>query len=338
MLTHDETPTHRRDKSVMSAMLPMSDTAMIREKIGGFASKAILKASGRIEVVNEFARLVPLQLVQDYFGLDGVDIGELKRWSYWAQFDNFHNHHFHERENAMEISQRAGEAKQQLAAYATALVQRRTGELRRDPNRDDIVSRMLKSKFPPSVGFGLDRVVANAMGLLIGAVETTSHAIVHAIDELLSRPKELAAAVQSAAEGDFETLSEYVWEANRFRPISPFMFRYCEQDFTIAKGTERETEIPTGVTVFTLTQSAMFDPVEFDNPTEFRADRPKYQSFLFGFGHHRCLGEYVGREMIPEAIKALVVCKNLRRADGPAGHIDFKDGPFPESLTLTYDQ
>jgi hypothetical protein len=36
-------------------------------------------------------------------------------------------------------------------------------------------------------------------------------------------------------------------------------------------------------------------------------------------------------------IKALLLKKNLRRATGSAGQIDFKRGPFPESFSVQFD-
>lgn len=337
MLTHDATPTHARDKAVMTAMLPQADGAHVRRLVGGYASDAIAASNGRLELVNGFGRAIPLRLVQEYFGLDGIDLAELKRWSYWSQLDNFHNHPFQARPDADEISHRAAREKQDLVAYCTALVARRSEELQTDPDKDDIVSRMLRTKLPDSVGFGLDRVVLNSVGLLIGAVETTSHAVVHAIDELLRRPAALAQAADAARQDDFDKLAQLVWEGNRFKPISPYMFRLCEQEFTIAKGTDRETTILPGTVVFALTQSAMFDPLEFEAPNEFLADRPDYQSFLFGFGHHRCLGEHVARQMIPEAVRGLVLRPNLRRTSGAEGEINYQNGPFPESMYVEFD-
>ncbi|MGE0606552.1 MAG: cytochrome P450 [Pirellulales bacterium] len=337
MLTHDETPTHRRDKSVMSAMLPLTDAPRVTTLADKFAGEAIRQSKGEIEIVGGLARKVPIQMVQEYFGLDGVEETSLRRWSSWSQYDNFHNHPFQQRPNAAEISAEALKAKTELAQYAQALVKRRLMSLPTESDRDDIVARLLKSQFPASVGFGLDRVVANVMGLLIGAVETTSHAVAAAIDELLRRPDTLKTAAQYAREGKREQLARLVTEANRFQPISPYMFRFCEEDFVIAKGTNRERTIRKGATVLLLTQSAMFDAQEFAAPQEFREERPDYQSFLFGYGNHRCLGEFVGRTMIPACVNALVLKNNVRRAEGVAGEIDFKGGPFPESLTVKFD-
>lgn len=334
MLTHDETATHRRDKGVMSSVMPLTDGDKVMSLCNKIAVDAITGEGPEIEVVSKLGRAVPVRVVQTYFGLDGNVEESLLEWSYWSQFDNFHNHHFHQRENSKEVSKRAGQAKQELALYATEVVKRCAIDLSEGKERDDIVARLVRTKFPESVGFDISRVVLNTMGLLIGAVETSSHAIVHIIDELLNRPDVLRQATSAAAKDDIDLVTAIAWEAVRFQPISPIMFRFCETDFALAKGTDREIHVKAGTTVIPITQSAEFDEVEVEAPGEFRLRRPDYQSFLFGHGNHRCLGEYVGKRIISSAIMALLKRGPLRRAAGAKGEISYGDGPFPESLVI----
>ena len=47
-----------------------------------------------------------------------------------------------------------------------------------------------------------------------------------------------------------------VWEALRFVPISPYMFRQASGDYSVAKGTKHETLIRKGTNVLVLSQSA----------------------------------------------------------------------------------
>jgi cytochrome P450 len=110
------------------------------------------------------------------------------------------------------------------------------------------------------------------------------------------------------------------------------MFRQASQDYTVAKGTDRETTIKKGTNVLTLTQSAMFDPYSYDNPDEFIGKRNWYHHFNFGFATHECLGKYVGMVMIPEMVKQVLLRSDIREA----GLMDYKDGPFPEEYQLTW--
>jgi cytochrome P450 len=196
---------------------------------------------------------------------------------------------------------------------------------------------MLKCRFPASLGFDGARMVINTIGTLIGAIETTSHAIVHIVDQLLDRDAELSAAEAAAQSDDRDALSGIAFEALRFNPISPYMYRLAASQHTLAAGTAREHVVAPGQTVLALTLSAMFDDGVIPHTGEFmRTGRPWSHYFHFGYGHHRCLGEHVAKVMIPEMVGRLVSRGHIRRAPGPAGKIDYAGGPFPESFSVTF--
>ena len=135
-----------------------------------------------------------------------------------------------------------------------------------------------------------------------------------------------------AMENNVERFDGMVWEALRWVPISPFMFRQASQDYTLAKGTAHATTVKAGTNVLTLTQSAMFDEYAFENPEEFNPDRNWYHHFNFGFASHECLGKYVGMAMIPEMVKQVLLKDGLQAAS----KMDYEDGPFPETYTLKW--
>jgi len=197
---------------------------------------------------------------------------------------------------------------------------------------DDIVSRMLRSSFAKEVDFSLLRVGVNAGGLLIGAVETTSQAVVQTIQYFLAHESLLASAQRAAQLEDVEVFDKMVWEALRFVPIAPYVFRRTAQDYTLANGCAWQTTIPANSNVLLLTQSAMFDDYAYDQPDDFQPERNYYHHFNFGFASHECLGKYLGMAMIPEMVRQV-----LRRTDLRASSVmDFKDGPFPEDYRLQW--
>jgi len=102
--------------------------------------------------------------------------------------------------------------------------------------------------------------------------------------------------------------------------------------YTIAKGTDRETTIPKGTNVLTLTQSAMFDTYAYDNPDEFNSDRNWYHNFNYGFASHDCLGKYVGMTMIPEMVRQVMLRDDLQATSA----MNYKEGPFPEEYALSW--
>lgn len=333
MLAEDETTLHQRDKGIFQALLSRDDLPRIRALVGALTDEALDAADGSIDLVPQCARWVPLRLVQDYFGLTGVDLEAMARWSRAIQLDAFFNQPFDARPDADAVFQASRVAYQELGAALGALMQRRGIELAHDPSADDIVARLLKLRLPAELGFTPTAMGVNLGGLLIGTVETAAKITAHALDQLLARPDALAQARAVAASDDHEAFAGFVWEGLRFAPFIPYLFRKCVRDHVLARGTRREAVIPAGATVLALTQSAMFDPELVDAPDEFRADRPYYvHSLHLGHGHHRCLGDHIARVMVPEMIRRVLLRSDVR-ATAP---IDDEGGPFPEHFTLRY--
>ena len=127
-----------------------------------------------------------------------------------------------------------------------------------------------------------------------------------------------------------------VFEALRFHPNNPGVFRIALEDYVLGKGTAHATNIPVGATVLAATQSAMFDEVVVDAPNEFRIDRPDYAYMFFGAGLHTCFGQYINQVQIPGILKPLLQRKNLRRAVGASGKL-MMTGPYPSSLSVEFD-
>jgi cytochrome P450 len=172
----------------------------------------------------------------------------------------------------------------------------------------------------------------------VAGIETTNASVVQALQELFARPEILAKAISAAEANDDVTLSKYVWEALRFRPINPVLVRYAPNDTVLAKGTDRETIIPKGTLVMASVMSAMFDESVVPNAQTFSIDRPDSTYFHFGYGHHQCLGEMVGKIEVPLIIKNLLLQKNLRLTETTANASLRSNNPFPEDFTVEFDQ
>ncbi len=359
LMAHDDDALHTREKSLMQSLLNRDDLPDVRRMVARFGKEILDSAGGKIEAVNQFCRMVPAMLVQEYFGLTGVDRKELIEWSYWAQYNTFHNQPFDqiEPEKRREIEANHERTSKKLSIYIAELMARRVlaVELERanvlrtiwlklkqlvrvlqgkthEPLKDDIVTRLLRNNFPSAMELDLKRLGVNAGGLLIGAIETTSQAVAQTIQYFLQSPaltERARAAAQLDDPAEFDAL---VWEALRFVPIAPYLFRKSVAAYTVGMGTDYATQIPAGSYVLPVTQSAMFDPRAFDNPDEFVPHRNWYNYFHFGFGSHECLGRYVGMVMIPEMVRQVF------RRDGvkASGKIDYKNGPLPEAYALSW--
>ncbi|WP_350334722.1 cytochrome P450 [Coralliovum pocilloporae] len=360
LMAYDDDALHYREKSIMQGMLNRNDLPEVRALIEEASADILKNAGGRIEIVQSYCRMVPAILVQDYFGLDGIDREDLIEWSFWNQYDVFHNQPFdlNPREKFQHIVSEHDRVNEELQAYIGSLILRKViavkimqalkwpllpfkilrrmiyaafGKAVPEPSTD-MVKRMLGTSFDKGVEFDLKRVAINAGGLLIGSIETTSQAVAQVIEYFLDNPELHRLAHAKAQLTDTAEFDAMVWEALRFVPISPYMFRQAAEDYTVAKGTDREALIDAGTNVLVLTQSAMFDTYAYSNPEVFQADRNWYHNFNFGFASHECLGKYVGMMMIPEMVRQVFRLHDLAHDGG----IDYEDGPFPEKLNLNW--
>lgn len=355
LMSHDDDPLHSREKAIMQGLLNRDDLPEVRALVARLCNELLDGARDhRLEVAYGYCRSVPAGLVQNYFGLTGIDREKLVRWSYWAQYDTFHNQPFDLRSDAehKRIHDENEKGGSELAKYITELIAHRLlvaklsapfhwlkllwWRLLGKPKTlsDDIVARMLRSEFPGEVDFDLVRVGVNASGLLIGAVETTARAVAQVTQYLIDRPELFARAKEAARLPNTERFDGMVWEALRYVSPFPYTFRECASEATIARGTPHATVVSPGTYVLCLTQSAMFDDHAFDNPDDFLPTRNWYHYFHFGFGSHECLGKYIGMVMIPEMVRQLF----LRPGLAASAPIDYKGGPFAEHYELSWSK
>ena len=330
MLGRDNTTINERDKGIMLSMMRREDLPFIRETVGRLTQEKLdeFRGGDEIDVVKDLSRWVPIRLTGEYFGFPGPDVETMARWSRAVQMDIFYN--VDHDDNIRGENVRAG---REMKAYLAGLLAERRQALKHNPGLNDVLSRLLRSRFPEEIGFDDERICANIMGTLIGGVETTSMSVTQILDQLFRRPAALKGAVAAAKSDDDEQLYKYCWEALRFLAQTPFIPRQCVSDYRLASGTLRSRKIKNGKTVLICTASAMKDGREIPAPGQFRIDRPDYHYLHLGYGRHKCLGAHISRVQIPEIVKHLLRLPNVR----PAGDLTFSDGPFPETYRILFE-
>ena len=100
------------------------------------------------------SRMVPVRLSGEYFGFPGPDVETMMRWSRATQNDMFHNY-----TDDPAIRRDNIQAGTEMKAYVTRLVAQRRAELDRGQGGDDVLARLLKSRFPAEVEFDDERVI-----------------------------------------------------------------------------------------------------------------------------------------------------------------------------------
>jgi cytochrome P450 len=322
-------PEYERDQSHMRTVIRRQDLAeRVLPLVASTAESLVSASTGRIDVAQQLARIVPIRLIAEYFGCPPTSEEDLASWStvtFQYLFTDLNN------DPAVDTAARAAAAK--ARAWLDQIIAERK---KQDLQRDDVVGRCLALQKAGMPGMDDLGIRTNLLGLVIGAIPPTSKACAQALDELLKRPAKLLEAQEAARSDDDALLAQYVFEALRFNPNNPGLFRIAAQDYTVAKDKIHATTIAHGTTVLAATQSAMFDERIIDAPNEFRVGRPPYAFMHFGYGLHTCFGEYINRVQIPGILKPLLKRKALRRAEGDAGQLQY-GGPFPRSLEVVFD-
>lgn len=332
-MTQDDTAAHWREKSVMKTMLDFERVPAMRAFVGQKTNAILDSANGAIDAPKKLTRAVPIALVQEFFGFDGADADDMFVWSYWNQQDAFHNQPFDiDVPDPAKIVAEKKRANIHLALFVGRTVAKRSVQAKLGADKDDPVSRLVRLSFSNAVKFPLKKVLFNVGGLLIGAVETTSHAVNNVLVELFRRPDVLDRARAAAKADDPAGFDGFVFEALRFNPAFPYFFRTCHRSTLFASGTPFATEVRPETTVLAVTHSAMFDEASFPEPDRFDSTRSFADTFTFGYGIHECLGRAVAAAMLPEIVRQCLRRANLR-AEGPPVF----EGGVPEHYRLRWN-
>ena len=320
---------YTRDTSAMRLAARMTDVDdIVLPRAAQLAEQIVTNSSGKIDVVPTLTLEVPWDMTDTYFGCGGTR-DAMQNWTttlFWYLFQDLGA----DAEKGTIALGHAAELRDYLDAHIPARKAAPT-------DAPDILNRCLALQSSDTPGMSDLGIRNNLLGLLIGAIPTISKASCLALDKLLNRPDALASAQAAARADDDALLAQHCWEALRFNPFNPVIYRRATRDTQVATSTLRRVRIAKGQIVFAANASACFDRFDIPDPNTFRTDRPWETYMIWGYGVHRCFGETINRAVIPAILKPLLKQKNLRRAPGEAGQISTDTLGFPNHFHLEFD-
>lgn len=334
VLGMDRSPQCQREQAILARCVHDGDDERIRATIRQAAAEAVERAwsAGRLDVVGDLARPTALRLVADYFGVSGPDQTTMATWMRTIFHESFLNIG-----GDPEVRREGMASGAALHAYLDDLIAARQASLAAGAEvPDDFVTRLVRLQGAPKTHLSDEGVRRNIGGVIVGAVDTTSKAVAHIVDQLLIHDDARAQARAAAVAGEVEEVGRWAFEALRFNPVSPVLSRHVARDTILAPGTSHQRRVRAGTTVYAAILPAMFDPAVFPEADRLRQDRPPSAYLHFGHGLHRCFGLFVNRIQIPEMVAALLRLDGLRRASGDPGALVY-DGPFPDRLLVEFD-
>ena len=329
----DDVPLYHHDHAAMDRAVTREDLPVLAERMYETARQLVAarRDEGEIDVVSQLADPAIDSGIAAYFGTPGPDPETHARWA-----RNVFQELFINVGNLPTVRERALADAAQWRPHLDRLIEQRKERLAAGGDvPDDVLTRLLRYQDEGEPNFHDIAIRHNILGNITGWIPTISNAFARIVDELLERDDELDGAQEAARAGDRQLVAAYCFEASRFNPQNFALLRYVPEDTVIAKGTDRETKVKAGSTVFAATLSAMHDERAISDPDEFRTDRPWSDYMLFGYGMHTCYGQQIVRAQLPAMAQALLEGPRLKRARGGDGRLRF-EGPFPAGLTVRF--
>jgi cytochrome P450 len=300
-----DAPTHIRTRRALRATFANTTArvedqygAIVRRRVDELVSGLVARRGETVDLVTDFAAVLPLLVVVDILGVPPRDVPRIKSWSdgqialVWG-------------DPSPEEQVRLATALLEFWHYCQDLVAEKAhgGEL-----GDDFVSKALLYRRGDDNILTEAEVASLAFNLLVAGHETTSGLLTHALDQALTERSRWERLVAEPA-----GVPAFVEETLRFGPAIDGWLRVTTRDVTIGEDT-----IPAGSRCLLLLGAANRDPVVFGDPDRFNPARADSRDHLtFGYGPHFCIGAGLARLEAQEAISQLVAAApGLRLAPG----------------------
>jgi cytochrome P450 len=242
------------------------------------------------DLVPAFTVQLPNRVTLHLLGLDPADAPQLAAWAKGLMESTF------PATNRTERGEGFAGAFPEFAGYIDAHIAKRKAQLAEGTAPDDVLARLLLLD-DDGEQLPLRQVRALVRNLITGGLTTTSQLLGNLLHELLAD-----AGVERALRQSDDALGRAIEESLRLAPPVLFMARGCVRDVEIGG-----CPIPSGTRVITGFASANRDERVFDDPDEFRVDRPNSEHHLtFGYGAHVCPGAALARTVARIGIRTFL--------------------------------
>ncbi len=252
----------------MSAGLRKQAQEIVEELVAGLA------AQPRIELVGEYAAVVPMLVILEALGVPRSD------WKWMcgqtAALQEASTFRPGNRERRLAIAEESARA---LDEYF-----RKALSARREAPRDDLMSTLVTAEWGDSPGTD-DLLVGTCVHVLASGNETMRNALSKAVLLLLRHSNVLDRLTDQP-----ELVPAVVDELIRFDPPAQMVTRWAYRDEHVGGH-----DIRRGDKVTVVLGSANRDPARFAAPDTIRLDRHNRQHSGFGMGVHYCVGSALGR-------------------------------------------
>ena len=307
-LVFNDPPVHTRVRKLLAPSFTPRTLRAMQPRIETLVDRLLDAAAerGRVDLIEDFAAAIPVQLIGDLLGIPQSERGPLRNWSLKI---------LGALEPVLSKTQFEGgvTAVADFKDYLRDLVARRQRDGAAE-HSGEILSTLIDatdlSTTTNSAGERLSEseLLHNCIFLLNAGHETTTNLIGNAVDLLLRYPNAMRDLAQHP-----ETIETAVEEFLRMESSNQLGNRRAAADTHIGG-----TAMPAGTYVHLCIGAANRDPEQFPDPDRCDIRRQPNRHLAFGFGIHTCAGNSLARMEAQVAIGKLVRrFRTIERAGEP---------------------
>ncbi|BBZ40230.1 cytochrome P450 [Mycobacterium conspicuum] len=300
MVTMDP-PEHTRARSVLSRLLTPARLKENQEFLWRLADQQLdeFVESGECEFLEAYSKPYSLLAIANLLGVPEADHDEFR-----AVFGNSHT------VGNLEHDPAAINPLDFLDEKFHFYIEDR----RREP-RGDVLSDLAGAKYPDGSTPEVVDVVRTATFLFGAGQETTAKLLGAALRILCDRPD-----LQQTLRDDHSLIPAFIEETLRMESPVKTTYRLARKSTCVGG-----VDIPAGTTVMVAPGAINRDPQRFDDPHEFRLDRPNVREHIaFARGAHTCpgapLARVEGRISIERILDRMTDIRANEAKHGPADH------------------
>ncbi|MGI9400128.1 MAG: cytochrome P450 [Rhizobiaceae bacterium] len=281
MLAMDE-PDHKRLRSIVDDAFrrqSILDMAPHIDEIADRMSAGLFDEGKPVDLVDRYARQLPLAVICEMLGLPADDRPKFSRW-------------------ANGLASVNGVLGFIRLVPALSAMKRYIESRIKDVNKNGghgLIAELVAAK-AEGAAISDEEVVAMVFLLLVAGHETTTHLISGAVFTLLEDSQRRDWLAE-----DWDRAPLAVEEFLRF--VAPVQF--SKPRFAVKNLKFGDVELKRGDMVMAMLTAANFDKNSFDDPERFDMERRANRHISFGAGIHFCLGHQLARLEAKSALRAL---------------------------------
>lgn len=284
-------PDHTRIRRLLNTRFTPRAVEQYRPRVRSIVNNLLneIAPRRRMEVIHEFAYLVPLTVILELLGAPALDRDLIKQWS--EQIGTF----FFLRADEPRRREIACEGVTSLVNYLRPLIAQR-----RESPTLDLISALVSCEEQQELTEA--EIIATCVLLVFGGHETTMNLIANGVLALAHHPEQW-----ERLKADPKLVESAVEELLRYDGSVKATVRWARSEAQVGGRT-----IKAGQKVLCALSAANRDPEHFPEPDRLDITRAPNPHVAFGQGIHICLGAPLARLEAQEAIAGLT-----RRLNAP---------------------